>query len=110
MINKEAKKVFLNINSKLTYSKRYVSFKSNQSRHFLKNIPFSLAGRICMTAEIHSLKEIDSKKLKRILLEQHYSERIAKPSINKALKISQNELKKCKGTRKKENLTFHFKL
>ena len=43
MINKESKKVFMDIYSKLADSKRYVSFKSNHPKHCLKNIPFSLA-------------------------------------------------------------------
>ena len=51
MINKEGKKVFMDIYSKPTDSKRYVSFKSNHSKHCLKNISFSLARRICMIAE-----------------------------------------------------------
>ena len=48
------------------------------------------------------------KELETILLEQYYPERIIKAGINKALKIPQNELKKCKATRKKEDLTFYF--
>ena len=87
MINKEGKKVFLDIYSKPTDSKRYVSFKSNHPKHCLKNIPFSLARRICMIAEKDSLEEIKLKDLETILLEQHYPEIIIKAGINKALKI-----------------------
>ena len=43
MINKEGKKVFIDIYLKPTDSKRYTSFKSNHPKHCLKNIPFSLA-------------------------------------------------------------------
>ena len=49
MIHKEEKKVFMD--TKLTDSKRYISFKSNHPKHCLKNIPFSLARRICMITE-----------------------------------------------------------
>ena len=87
MINKEGRKVFMDIYSKPTGSKRYVSFKSNHPKHCLKNMPFSLARRICMIAEKYSLKEIKLKELEILLLEQHYPERIIKASINKALKI-----------------------
>ena len=87
MINKEAKKLFMDIYSKPTDSKRCVSFKSNHPKHCLKNIPFSLARRISMIAEKDSLKEIKLKELETILLEQHYPERIIKSGINKALKI-----------------------
>ena len=75
MINKEGKKVFVDIYSKPTDSKRYVSFKLNHPKHCLKNIPFSLARRICMIAEKDSLKEVKLKELETILLEQHYPER-----------------------------------
>ena len=46
MINKEGKKIFMDIYSKPTDSKRYVSFKSNHSKHCLRNILFSFAHRI----------------------------------------------------------------
>ena len=96
MINKEGKKIFLDIYSKPTDSKRYVSFKSNHPRQYLKNIPFSLALGICMIAEKDSLKEIKLKKLETLLLEQHYPERIIKAGINRALKIPQSELRNVK--------------
>ena len=107
MINKEGKKVFMDIYSKPMDSKRYVSFKSNHPKHCLKNIPFSLACRICMIAEKDCLKEIKLKELKTLLLAQHYPERIIKAGIKKALKIPQ--IRKSKGTRKKD-LTFYFNL
>ena len=90
MINKEGKKVFMDIYSKPTDSKKYVSFKSNHSKHWLKNIPFSLARRTFMIAEKDSLKEIKLKELETLLLEQHYPKRIIKAGIKKALKIPQN--------------------
>ena len=90
MINKEGKKVFMDIYSKPTDWKRYVSFKSNHPNHCFK-IPFSLACRICMITEKDSLKEIKLKELETILLEQHYPERIIKAGINEALKIPQNK-------------------
>ena len=45
-----------------------------------------------MIAEKDSLKQINLKELEKFLLEQHYSERIIKADINKALEIPQNEL------------------
>ena len=110
MINKEGKKVFMDIYSKSTDSKRYVSFKSNHPKHCLKNIPFSLALRICMIAEKNSLKEIKLKELETLLLEQNYPKRIIKAGKNKALKIPQNELRNVKEQEKKEDLTFYFHL
>ena len=56
MINKEEKKIFMEIYSKLMDSKRYVFFKANYSKHCLKSIPFSLARRVCMITEEDPLK------------------------------------------------------
>ena len=106
MINKEGKKVFMDIYSKPTDSKRYVSFTSNHPKHCLKNIPFSLARRICMIAKKDSLKEIKLKELETLLLEQHYPERIKKAGINKALKIPKNKLRNVKEQEKKKILPF----
>ena len=96
IINKEGKKVFMDFYSKPTDSKRYVSFKSNHPKHCLKNIPFSLARRLCMIAEKDSLKEIRLKQLETLLLDKHYPERIIKEGINKAFKIPQNKLRNVK--------------
>ena len=106
MINKDIKKVFMDIYSKPVDSKRYVSIKSNHPKHCLKNIPFSLACRICMIAEKDSLKEIKLKELETLLLEQHYPERIIKAGIRKALKIPQNELRNVKEQEKMKILPF----
>lgn len=46
LISKDGKSDFLDIYSKPTDSIRYVSFKSNHSKHCLKSIPVSLAHRI----------------------------------------------------------------
>ena len=96
----------MDIYLKPTDSKRYVSFKSSHHRHCLKNIPFSLARRICMITEKDSLKEIKSKELETLLLEQHYPERIIKTGINRALKILQSELRNVKKQQKKKILPF----
>ena len=90
MKNKEGKKAFMDIYSKPTDPKRYVSIKSNHSRYCLKNIPFSHFRRTMMVAEKHSLKEFKLKKLEKLLLDQYYPERITKAGINKILKIPQS--------------------
>ena len=59
-----------------------------------------------MISEKDSLKEIQLKELETLLLEQHYSERIIKAGIEKALKIPQNELRKVKEQEKKKILPF----
>ena len=72
----------------------------------MKNIPFSLARRICMIAENDSLNENKLKELETLLLEQHYPERIIKAGVKKALKISQNELTNVTEQEKKKILPF----
>ena len=43
LMTKSVKKMWVNIYSKLTDSKRYVSYLSANQKPFLKNIPFCLA-------------------------------------------------------------------
>ena len=59
-----------------------------------------------MITEKDSLKEIKSKELETLLLEQHYPERIIKTGINRALKILQSELRNVKKQEKKKILPF----
>ena len=106
MITKEGKKFFIDIYSKSKDSKRYASFKSNYLNHCVKNIPFSLAHRICMITEKECFKKIKLKELKALLLEQHYPELIIKAGINKASQISQNELYNVKEQEIKKILPF----
>ena len=106
MITKEGKKFFIDIYSKSKDSKRYASFKSNHLNHCVKNIPFSLAHRICMITEKGCFKKIKSKELKALLLEQYYPELIIKAGINKASQISQNELYNVKEQEIKKILPF----
>ena len=59
MINKEGRKLFMDIYSKTTDLKRYVSFKSNHPKHCLKNISFSFTCKTYRITEKDSLKEIN---------------------------------------------------
>ena len=72
MKTKERKKVFIDIYSKPTDSKIYVSFKSKHLKLCLKNIPF-FPRRISMIAEKDSFKEIKLKELKALVLGQQVS-------------------------------------
>ena len=90
----------MNIYSKETDSERYVSFKSNQAKHSLKNNPFSLTRRIFMITGKDSLKVIKLKELETLLLEQHYAERI-KSRYEHNFKNTPKRIKKWKRTRKK---------
>ena len=57
MINKSGTKIWMDIYNKPADKKRYVPFTSNQSRHCLTNIPFSLARRICNIVENQNEKK-----------------------------------------------------
>lgn len=70
MKTKERKNVFIDIYSKPTDSKIYVSLKSKHLKLCLKNIPFFLPRRISMIAEKNSFKEIKLKELKARALGQ----------------------------------------
>ena len=65
-MNKSGTKVWMDIYKKPTDSKRYAPFASKHTRHFLTNIPFSLARRICTTVENENVKEKHFKDLKKI--------------------------------------------
>ena len=51
LIKISGKKIWMNIHSKPTNSKRYVSYLPNHSIFGFKNIQFFLVRRICMIAE-----------------------------------------------------------
>ena len=65
MINKSVTKIWMDIYTKPTGSKRYVPLTSNHPPHCLTNIPFSLARRMCTTVENENVKEKLFKELKR---------------------------------------------
>ena len=96
----------MDIYLKPTDSKKFFFFKSYNTKHCLKNTPFSLVRRTGMITEKDFLKEIESKELETLSLEQQYPERIIKASVNKALKIPQNELRIVKEKHKTKNLPF----
>ena len=110
MINKKGKKVVMDIYLKPTDSKRHPSFKSNNPKHCLKNIPFSLARRICMITEKYPLRGINLKELETLLIEQHYPKKSYKSNYKKSFKNNPKRIKKCKRTRKKRKSYLLFQL
>ena len=56
MINKRGTKIWIDTYNKQTDLKRYVPFTSNQTRHCLTNLRFSLARTICTIAENKNVK------------------------------------------------------
>ena len=86
----------MDIFSKPTDSKRYVSFTSNHPRHFLTNIPFSLAKK-------------RFKELKKTYLEQKYSKSLIEASILKVKKIPLEILRQPETTKNEGIILFTTK-
>ena len=102
-VNKNVTLVWKDLNSKPTDAKGYVPFNSSHPKHCLINIPFSLARRICMIVENEKSRTNKLKELKQTLRRQKYPEKIIENGIAKALKFSQNDLRKNK-ERKESNI------
>ena len=103
-INKEGNKIWMDIYSKPTDSKRYVSFDSCHPKHCLKNIPFCLARRICMIVERDEIKNERLQELKILLQKQKYPVEVIEKGIEKASKIPQCELRTSKTDEHNKNL------
>ena len=91
--NKSDTKIWMDIFSKPTDSKRYVPFTSNHPRYFLTNIPFSLAKK-------------RFKELKKTYLEQKYSKSLIEASILKVKKIPLEILRQPETTKNEGIILF----
>jgi len=96
LINKEGSKIWMNLYSKPTDSKRYVPYNSNHPKHCIKNIPFCLARRICAIVEKSNVKSANLLELKQLLVSQKYPKKIVQKGIEKALNIPLKELRSKK--------------
>lgn len=106
MINKAGTKIWMDIYSKPTDSKRYVPFHSNHPKHCLKNIPFNLARRICTIVENENIKEKRLLELENLLGNQHYPKTLIETGIKKAREIPQQVLRQQKENNQKEIIPF----
>ena len=106
MLNINERKVWMDLYSKPTDSKRYVPFDSCHPKPFLTNIPYCLARRICMIVECFQEKENKLKELKLILEKQGYPKRIINNGIQKAERQPQENLRKEKNKTDENLLTF----
>ena len=103
LITKSGKKILMNIYSKPTDSKRYVSNFSNHPKPCPKNIPFCLARRIRMIVENKNVRYMKLKGLRIILKTQKYPKMVVEKGIEKALAIPQKQLRSEK-LKKKDNI------
>ena len=79
----------MNIYSKPTDSKRYISCLSNHLKPCLKNISFCLARHIWMIVENKNVKYMKLKELRTILKTQKYLKMVAQKGIEITLAIPQ---------------------
>ena len=101
LINKtEDNKIWMNIYYKETDTRRCVPFNSCHPKHCLKNIPFTLARRICAIVECTEQKKKHLDELRTILKNQKYPEKIIDLGIQKANNIPQSELRISKDKNK----------
>ena len=97
------KKIWMNIYSKPTDSKRYVSYICNHPKPCLKNIPFCLARCICMIVENKNVRYMKLKELRTILKTQKYPKMVVEKGIEKARAIPQAQLRSEK-LKKKDDI------
>ena len=96
LVNKKENKLWMDLYTKPTDSKRYVPFHSCHPRHCLENIPYCLARRICMIVENDEEKQNKLNDLKSTLEKQNYPNGIIEKAIIKASNIPQKNLRKEK--------------
>ena len=94
----------MNVYSKPTDSKRYVSYRSNHPKPSLKNTSFCLARPICMIVENKNVRCMKLKELTTILKTQKYPKMVVEKGIEKALSISQQLLISGKLKKKKDDI------
>ena len=74
----------MNIYSKPTDTKCY-AYLSHHPKPCIKNIPFSLARRICMKGENKNVRYMKLKELRKILKTQKYPNMVVEKGIEKVL-------------------------
>lgn len=103
LIKKQNANIWMDLFHKSTDTRRCLPFASNHPAHCKRNIPFSLARRICTIVENHERKLIHLDELRKNLAKYQYPKTVIEFGIQKALSIPQNELRKEK-TKSSENV------
>ena len=85
-------KIWMDIYCKPTDAHRCLPFSSNHPKHCKKNIPFTLAHRICTIGENTEAKMKHIKNLKMNLSKYQYHKQLTEFGINKTLSIPLQEL------------------
>ena len=93
LIKRSNNKIWMDIYYKPTNTHRCLFFSSNHPKHSKKNIPFTLARRICTIAENTEAKMKHLENLKMNLSKYQYPKQLTEFGINKALSIPLQELR-----------------
>ena len=88
----------MNIYSKPTDSKRYVSYLSNHPKPCTKNTLFCLARRICVKVENKNVRRMRLKELRAILKNQKYPKMLLKRELKKLSQLPRSNLEVKKST------------
>ena len=99
-------KIWMDIYYKPTDAHRCLSFPSNHPNHCKKNIPFTLARRICTIVENTEAKMKHLENHKINLSKYQYSKELSEFGINKALSILLQELQALKTISNDNSLPF----
>ena len=104
MMRKDNTHLTTDIYYKPTDSFQYLPHKSSHPRHSKNDIPYNLAGRICMIVEKQDIRKWRLYDLKRILLRKEYPAEIIDYGVNKALTQTTEELRRVREQATENNL------
>ena len=88
--------IWIEIYHKPTDTQRCLLFKSSHPNHCKRNIPFCLVYRTCTISEYDTEKLKNLENLKSNLSKYHYPDALIKQRFQKALSMTQKDLRKPK--------------
>ena len=106
LIKRNNDKIWMDIYYKPTDTHRCLPFSSNHPKHCKKNIPFTLAHRICTIVENTEAKMKHLENLKMNLSKYQYPKQLTEFGFNKALSIPLQELRTPKTISNDNSLPF----
>ena len=106
LIKRNNDKISMDVHYKPTDTYRCVPFSSNHPKHCKKNIPFTLARRICTIVENTEAKMKHLEIIKMNLSKYQYPKQLTEFGINKALSIPLQELRTAKTISNDNSLPF----
>lgn len=103
LIKNDNNNIITDLYSKETDTHQYLNFRSCHPSHTKRNIPFSLARRICTIVINPELRILRLKELKTYLLRQDYPENLIDSAIRRATIIPVTELRRTKNKQSTSN-------